>query len=148
QSYLDANADVLQRELGLGVDDIVKIPVCFTVKKTQGILDRADAFFPNMVNHLVVDRPSDDGQDVDRLSVVPRPYGPVVDGKCALEAAFEAALSGAKLKRRVRFVDDWLPYFTMQGDVHCGTNARRTPPESTRWWHTRPEGGFDIKNLE
>ncbi|MEL6429581.1 MAG: protein-arginine deiminase family protein [Planctomycetota bacterium] len=148
QSYLDVNADVLQRELGLGVDDFVKVPVCFTVKKSQGVLDRADAFFPNMVNHLVVDRTSDDGQSVDRLSVVPRPYGPVVDGKCALEAAFEAALSGAELERRVRFIDDWLPYFTMQGDVHCGTNARRTPPEFTRWWHTRPEGGFDIKSVE
>jgi protein-arginine deiminase len=131
QEYLDETRTILKAELGVGDGDIVDIPVCFQVKFVSGRLARTLAFFPDMVNHLVH----------NDLSIVPKPYGPKVDGKCAFETAFEDALPG----RRVAFIDDWYSYHEMSGEVHCGTNARRKTFGVSRWWHVRPEGGFDIK---
>ncbi|MBI3609832.1 MAG: hypothetical protein HY204_03910 [Nitrospirae bacterium] len=40
----------------------------------------------------------------------------------------------------VHFIDDWDVYHRMDGEVHCGTNAKRTPPEAIAgyagpfWW--------------
>jgi hypothetical protein len=39
----------------------------------------------------------------------------------------------------VHFIDDWYNYHEMSGEVHCGTNVVRTPPEvdasfRARWW--------------
>lgn len=135
QSIMDDNKAILSRELGLDDEDMVDIPVAFyPYRDDQGRLERTLAYFPDMVNHLV-------HKD---LSIVPKPYGPLVDGKCAFEKAFEDALQG----RRVKFIDDWDSYHELSGEVHCGTNALRTPFTVSRWWHTRPEGGFDIKTLQ
>jgi hypothetical protein len=32
-----------------------------------------------------------------------------------------------------RFVDDWSGYHVQFGNVHCGTNVRRSVP-SNNWW--------------
>jgi hypothetical protein len=40
----------------------------------------------------------------------------------------------------VHFVDDWENYHSLDGEVHCGTNVKRTPPEAApgyagpQWW--------------
>jgi hypothetical protein len=37
------------------------------------------------------------------------------------------------------FVDDWDMYHLNLGELHCGTNVKRTPPEKSsapRWWDT------------
>ncbi len=42
----------------------------------------------------------------------------------------------------VHFVDDWDWYHAGEGEIHCGTNARRLPPEltrSARWWDSYRE---------
>lgn len=33
----------------------------------------------------------------------------------------------------VKFVDSWY-YHANQGEIHCGTNAIRTPPSKPQWW--------------
>lgn len=132
QDYLDETGEVLKKELGVTDSDIVEIPVCFRTNfVAANSLERTSAFFPNMVNHLV-------HQD---LSIVAKPYGPMINGKCAFETAFEKAVHD----RRVIFIDDWYSYHEMLGEVHCGTNAQRSPFRVSRWWQVRPEGGFDIK---
>lgn len=135
QAIMDDNRAILERELGLGVDDFADIPVAFqSIVDPNGGQLRTLAYFPDMVNHLV-------HKD---LSIVPKPYGPVIAGKCAFEQAFEQALPG----RRVAFIDDWYSYHEMSGEVHCGTNALRRPFAVSRWWNVRPEGGYDIKTLQ
>lgn len=135
QAIMDKNRAILDRELGLGEGDYVEIPVAFQFTPgPDGPAARAVSYFPDMVNHLV-------HKD---LSIVPKPYGPVIDGKCAFEKAFEDALPS----RRVVFIDDWYSYHVQLGEVHCGTNARRKPFAVSRWWYVRPEGGFDIKILQ
>lgn len=42
----------------------------------------------------------------------------------------------------VHFVDDWEWYHSAEGEIHCGTNVKRTPPELThpqRWWDNYDE---------
>ncbi|MBP0640080.1 protein-arginine deiminase family protein [Cupriavidus sp. AcVe19-6a] len=135
QAIMDDNRAILERELGLGVNDFVDIPVAFqSIVGLDGAQERTLAYFPDMVNHLV-------HKD---LSIVPKPYGPVINGKCAFEKAFEEAMPS----RRVTFIDDWYSYHEMSGEVHCGTNAQRKPFAASRWWHVRPEGGYDIKALQ
>ena len=135
QQIMTGARSVLERELGLDVADFVDIPVVFQVRRAQdNSLLPTLAYFPDMVNHLVH----------NDLSIVPKPYGPVVNGKCAFEKAFEDALPG----RRVKFIDDWYSYHEMSGEVHCGTNALRQRFAVSRWWSVRPEGGFDIKALQ
>ncbi|WP_108811915.1 protein-arginine deiminase family protein [Sphingorhabdus sp. Alg231-15] len=132
QGYMDDNVAILQKELGLAEADIVEIPVCFQdLRDDQNNLRRTLAFFPDMVNHLV-------HKD---LSIVPKPYGPIIDGKCAFEEAFEDALPD----RRMIFIDDWYSYHEKSGEVHCGTNALRKPFAVSKWWKLKPEGGYDIK---
>ena len=32
------------------------------------------------------------------------------------------------------FVDDWSVYHNGRGEIHCGTNVRRTGTPATPWW--------------
>ncbi|MDQ4090295.1 MAG: protein-arginine deiminase [Actinomycetota bacterium] len=125
QAIMDLNREMLIMELEVTEADVIEVPVLFWPEE-----GRTAAFFPDMVNHLVL----------GDVSIVPRPYGPKVDG----EDVFEQALRQALPKRDVRFIDDWYSYHEMLGEVHCGTNTRRRPPEDMHWWWYRPEGAFDI----
>lgn len=127
QASMDLNREILLAELGITEAEIVEVPVLFWRPGPDG---RTAAFFPDMVNHLVL----------GDVSVVPRPYGPEVDGV----DAFAQSLVEAMPHRRVRFVDDWYAYHEMLGEVHCGTNVRRVPPPGVRWWEHRPEGAYDL----
>ena len=128
QASMDLNREMFLMELDIGEADVIELPVLFW-PTTPGD-PRTAAFFPDMVNHLVI----------GNVSVVPRPYGPRVDGEDAFEQAFRAALPG----RDTRFIDDWYAYHEQLGEVHCGTNARRKPWTDIHWWEHRPEGAFDI----
>lgn len=89
--------------------------------------ERAMRYFPDMVNHLIL----------GPVPIVPRPCGPRVDGIDVFERAFAEAVGSS---RDVRFVDDWLVYHEMSGEVHCGTNVRRSAPIGPKWWTLRPRG--------
>ena len=84
-----------------------------------------------------------------RLSIVAsepeEPYGPVIEGDDGRKVdAFERSFCKTLPERRVRFIDDWYSYHQQKGEVHCGTNARRTPFPGVRWWEHRPEGAYDL----
>jgi protein-arginine deiminase len=131
QELIDLNREILKGGLGLDDADVFAIPVLFSGRKDEW----TGAFFPNMVNHLVV----------GRTSIVPKPYGPVIEGEDGRKVdAFEKAFRETLPERRVRFIDDWYSYHQQKGEVHCGTNARRTPFSGVRWWEHRPEGAYDL----
>lgn len=127
QSSMDLNREILIMELGIEEADIIEVPVLFWPPGEDG---RTAAFFPDMVNQLVL----------GDVSIVPFPHGPEVDGVDAFAEALLAALP----QRKIHFVDDWYAYHEMLGEVHCGTNVRRRPPADVRWWEHRPEGGYDL----
>ena len=126
QKNIDVNRSILVRELGLEDRDIIEVPVLF--KENKG---RAYAFFPDMVNHLVL----------EGYSLVPRPYGPVIDGEDYFEKMMRDALPSS---RTVTFIEDWYGYHEALGEVHCGTNVMRQPFRDRYWWDYLPDGGFNI----
>ncbi|CAB1314863.1 unnamed protein product [Coregonus sp. 'balchen'] len=118
QSCIDWNRDVLKRELGLDDHDIIDLPILFHV--TGG--NRAVAYYPDMVNMIVL------GKNLG----IPKPFGPKVDGRCALEAEMTSLMGGLGLS--CTYIDDFASYHKRQGEVHCGSNVRREP-FSFKWWN-------------
>ncbi|XP_076870355.1 protein-arginine deiminase type-2-like [Brachyhypopomus gauderio] len=119
QNCIDWNRDVLKKELGLDEDDIIDLPILFKLDSKQG--NRAGAYYPDMVNMLVL------GQNLG----IPKPFGPQVNGTCALETEMRSLMEPLGLK--CTFIDDFASYHKLNGDVHCGSNVRRKPFEH-RWW--------------
>ncbi|KAJ1144212.1 hypothetical protein NDU88_010514 [Pleurodeles waltl] len=117
QSCINWNRNILKKELGLTEQDIINIPVLFSLE-----LKKARAFFPNMVNMLVL------GSHLG----IPKPFGPIIDGKCCLEEEVRSLLEPLGL--HCTFMDDYLSYHQHDGNVHCGTNVLRRA-FSFKWWN-------------
>ncbi|KAK4809811.1 hypothetical protein QYF61_014279 [Mycteria americana] len=121
QSCISWNRDILKRALGLSEQDILDIPQLFQGDVATG----AGAFFPDMVNMLVLGR---------HLGI-PKPFGPLAGGQCCLEERVRALLEPLGLT--CTFIDDYFSYHVLSGEVHCGTNVRRKP-FAFKWWHALP----------
>ncbi|KAI7807654.1 protein-arginine deiminase type-2 isoform X1 [Triplophysa rosa] len=121
QNCIDWNRDVLKKELGLDEDDIIDLPILFKLVEDEGE-HRAVAYYPDMVNMLVL------GNQLG----VPKPFGPQVKGRCALEAEMCSLMEPLGL--RCTFIDDFAPYHKLLGEVHCGSNVLREP-STFRWWN-------------
>jgi protein-arginine deiminase len=120
QSYIDWNKAVLLTEMGLTPSDIVYLPALYFAEGP-----RADAFFPGMVNMQVA----------NGHLAIPKPFGPVVGGKCAFEKAAEEVFHPLKLK--CHFIDTYEGYHLQMGEIHCGTNVVREPFMQP-WWEFDP----------
>ncbi|XP_037534623.1 protein-arginine deiminase type-2 [Nematolebias whitei] len=122
QSCIDWNRDVLKRELGLDDDDVIDLPILFKMNKDDGY--GAVAYYPDMVNMIVL------GKNLG----IPKPFGPRVNGCCALEAEMRSLMEGLGLK--CTFIDDFASYHQLLGEVHCGSNVRRKPFDF-KWWNLK-----------
>jgi hypothetical protein len=112
---LNALADALAQE-GM---HIIRVPVFFA-----GTFGTAVAALPDMVNLLNFHTSN------GVMLIVPEPYSdPFKD-------AFVAAVAGTGAQ--MQWID-CLEYHWNQGQVHCGTNTRRTPADPLiRWWDQEP----------
>ncbi|RVE72900.1 hypothetical protein OJAV_G00044770 [Oryzias javanicus] len=120
QSCIDWNRDVLKKELGLDDEDIIDLPILFHLEPEEGF--RAGALYPDMVNMIVL------GKNLG----IPKPFGPKVNGRCALEAEMSSLMGGLGLN--CTFIDDFYSYHKKLGEVHCGSNVRRKPFHF-KWWN-------------
>ncbi|XP_057641001.1 protein-arginine deiminase type-2 isoform X1 [Chionomys nivalis] len=121
QRCLDWNRDILKKELALTERDIIDLPALFKMDEDR----QARAFFPNMVNMIVLDK---------ELGI-PKPFGPQVEEECCLETHVRSLLEPLGLA--CTFIDDISAYHKFLGEVHCGTNVRRKP-FTFKWWHMVP----------
>ncbi|KAM7324032.1 hypothetical protein ACRRTK_016337 [Alexandromys fortis] len=121
QRCLDWNRDILKKELALTERDIIDLPALFKMDEDR----QARAFFPNMVNMIVLDK---------ELGI-PKPFGPQVEEECCLETHVRSLLEPMGLA--CTFIDDISAYHKFLGEVHCGTNVRRKP-FTFKWWHMVP----------
>ena len=126
QSNIDWNRNKLKLELGLTEDDIVDVPVIYSEK-----LGGADALTGNLTNMVLL----------GRHLIVPKPFGPIINGACAFESAISDIL--APLDITVHAVDTWYSYHLLAGGAHCGTNVLRTPHKAN-WWDVDPERGTKV----
>jgi protein-arginine deiminase len=125
QKEIDKAKGILQSELGLEETDFISLPVLF---REEG--GRYVASSPGVVNMLVLTK-----NNGKVILCIPKPFGPRVFGKCQFEKAIKAdlgppAATGVKLK----FIDDFETYHEQYGEIHCGTNSTRKPPEDRWWW--------------
>ncbi|XP_062449691.1 protein-arginine deiminase type-1-like [Rhea pennata] len=121
QSCVSWNRDILKRELGLGEADIVDVPQLYMDGGDMG----ARAFFPAMVNMLVL----------GKYLGIPKPFGPVIGGRCCLEEKVRSLLEPLGLT---------CTFIAASSSSHApaaagcrGTNVRRQP-FSFKWWHVVP----------
>uniref|UniRef100_A0A672GS02 Protein-arginine deiminase type-2-like n=1 Tax=Salarias fasciatus TaxID=181472 RepID=A0A672GS02_SALFA len=121
QSCIDWNRDVLKRELGLDEGDIIDLPILFKLVKEDEEV-RALAYYPDVVNMLVL------GKNLG----IPKPFGPKVNGRCAIEAEVCSLLEPLGLS--CTFIDNFASYHQLLGEVHCGSNVRREPFDF-KWWN-------------
>ena len=82
--------------------------------------DGFEAWVPGMVNLLV------DGSTF----VLAKPFGPRDGLGDVFQQDVQTNLGGFSL----RFLDDWDRYHVKLGEVHCGTNTKRTLSSGTNWW--------------
>ena len=151
--------DTLRPELGIPDEDFVPLPVLFSwyVEEGEPQCDgnRSITFHPdgsseefcnvawrktwvlhpsqhvaytgNSINMLVVTR----GDGTARL-VIPKPFGPEVNGVCQFQREVESQLTGSG--NDLTFIDCFATYHHRDGEIHCGTNSKRKPPTDGWWW--------------
>ncbi|XP_078498937.1 protein-arginine deiminase type-3-like [Lissotriton helveticus] len=119
QGCIDWNRKILKKELGLEEKDIIDIPVLFERPEKEA---RVAALFPDLVNMIVL----------GKLLGIPKPFGPIINGKCCLEEKVCSLLEPLGLT--CHFIDDFSSYHAKLGEVHCGSNVRREP-FAFKWWN-------------
>ncbi|MBA3394194.1 MAG: hypothetical protein H0T89_16215 [Deltaproteobacteria bacterium] len=124
--YLNPIVAKFKTELGLTDADIIKVPSLFeTVSNCGG---RVAALIPGMANLIVANV---DGQTTHVFTADPFFRSTTNQATDPMINAFKAASSPTL---QWHFIDDWNTYHLGLGEVHCGTNVRRTPTAS--WWTT------------
>lgn len=120
--YVDAAVDLFRDEIGLMDEEIVRLPLLFEANGLCGGM--ALALMPGMVN-LTVYQPEGEAAKL----LIPDPFfrSDLADqGSDPLIAAFDALMPD---EVETHYLDDWDVYHEGMGEVHCGTNVRRAPPE-------------------
>ncbi|MCK6504663.1 hypothetical protein L6R53_14875 [Myxococcota bacterium] len=121
---IDPNVERMMEHLGLEESDIVRVPALF--EEYPGCGGATLSLVPGTINMTVW--PADEGV----LAFLPDPF---------LRADVEdrstdsfIPLIEALLPRDVEpvWLDDWDWYHALMGEVHCGSNTRRTP--TATWW--------------
>lgn len=132
QGTIDAVRDVLIHELDITNAEFIRIPVLFRLPNPQG---KSKAYTADSVNSLVVTKANGFAN-----IVMPKPYGPWDGAHCIFETRIEALLgaglaAGGAGGGNVEWVNDFTTYHIGSGEIHCGTNEKRTPT-NRRWWET------------
>ncbi|MEO5928957.1 MAG: protein-arginine deiminase family protein, partial [Candidatus Kapaibacterium sp.] len=135
-TFCQTKLDAMLRELRKKIDipRVIEVPVIFV--ENRHLPGLYEALTGDMVNMLVV----------GTTCIVPVANGP---GPTAVHAQtggnynmdqFEAYLQQqlAAINITVEFIDGWDYYHVSHGEVHCGTNVRRTPHAAPNWWEFTP----------
>lgn len=146
QEKIDKIKEAVVKETGITDADCLELPVLFQQNDADPDpteKQKCIAYTAGAVNMLVVtDGPrTRDGARTVKLCI-PKPFGPTLtptgatgtsSPPCEFEKAVTAALSplpGVTL----HFIDDFITYHALQGEIHCGTNSKRKGPLDRFWW--------------
>ncbi|MGB1700181.1 MAG: protein-arginine deiminase family protein, partial [Nannocystaceae bacterium] len=126
-NYLDPILTQYKTEFGLTDDDIILIPSLFEQCGGPGY---NVALTPGTPNLIV-------GTDADGIKlIVPDTFVRTDDNDQAADpfiADFRARMPASYAPEDIIFTDNWRVYHANLGEVHCGTNVRRTP-DTPKWW--------------
>jgi hypothetical protein len=111
--------------LGLTDDDIILVPTLFEeVSRCGGAVA---ALMPGTVNLIVANDASGDTH-----LFIPDPFFRTDLDDQVGDPLIEDLASKLPASLNAHFVDNWNVYHLGLGEIHCGTNVRRTPLEN--WW--------------
>jgi len=65
---------------------------------------------------------------------VPKPFSPGDGQGDVLQNYVSGEFEERLPSTGVIFLDDWNAYHRMRGEIHCGTNTKRTPLPDVKWW--------------
>ena len=120
----------MKADFGLDDSDIILIPSLF---ERCGGNSYNVALIPGMPNLIVGNEP---GEPIKLM--VPDPFmrsNTSDQSSDPFIADFRNRMPASYGADDVIFTDDWYVYHAGLGEVHCGTNVRRTP-STTTWWDT------------
>lgn len=124
-NILDDIVEIFKKELGLDDSDIIRVPSIFENDLcgdgTHG------ALLPGMVNMLV----AHDEQGNPHL-FIPDPFMRANATDQNTDPFIEHFTQLMPDDLNLHYVDDWDVYHMGMGEIHCGTNSRRTP--MAEWW--------------
>ena len=126
-NYLDPILTQYKTEFGLTDDDIILIPSLFEQCGGPGYNVALTPGTPNLIVGT--------GADGIKL-IVPDTFVRTDDNDQAADpfiADFRARMPASYAPEDIIFTDDWYVYHAGLGEVHCGTNVRRTP-DTPKWW--------------
>ena len=110
----------LKKETGITDAEIIHVPFLH-----YAINGHSVAYQPGTANGTVIG---------DGHFATPDPHGPVIGGKDIFKQQLTKEF--AKHGFTVHYVENWNLYHRLLGEVHCGTNALRSPPANAKWWET------------
>ncbi len=130
QKKIDANKITLKSALGLEDTDFIEWPVLYC----KAGATRYIAYAPGSVNMLVVTTAKDSVK-----CCIPKPFGPMVGTVCQFEKEIETTITPTSATGiQWKFIDDFMYYHVLAGEIHCGTNTYRKPPDKPLWWEMEP----------
>ena len=132
QDKLTAISNDLIAAAGTPAPHVTPIPCLYfgEIENSELKLHSWKAWTPNSVNL----------HHINGVLYAPRQYGPRdgdgAGGNDIFETAITNSVPGAG---SVKFVDSWSPYHTNDGEVHCGSNVKRSlPANNSPWWQFIP----------
>jgi protein-arginine deiminase len=124
-TYLDPIVNQFKTQLGLTEADIIRLPSLF--ETVGGCGGGVAALIPGMVNLIV----AKDGATTHLFTA--DPFFRAVQAQSA-DPIISSFTSLMPPGMQLHFIDNWDVYHMGLGEVHCGTNVRRTP--TSTWWTT------------
>lgn len=125
---IDPIREKFKAELGLTDEDIIEVPSLFEeVSSYCG--GRVAALIPGMVNLIVADI----GDGATKL-FIPDPFVRAAGAPQSEDLVIADFTERLPDELELHFVDNWDVYHAALGEVHCGTNVKRTPVD--QWWAT------------
>jgi protein-arginine deiminase len=117
---VEAQLDLLRQEIGITEEDLIRVPYLH-----DEVYGYSIAYQPGTVNGVVL---------ADTHFATPDPHGPVINGEDIFKKQMQDVFGAKGIT--VHFVEDWNLYHRLEGEVHCGSNAKRALQTDMRWWET------------
>ena len=125
--YIEPNIATMKAELGLTDADIVRVPSVF--EEYPGCWGSTLALIPGTVNMQV-------STNVDGTTklFLPDPFFRGSGESQDVDPFIEEFANYLPAGVEQHWIDDWNSYHLAMGEVHCGSNTKRTP--AVEWWNS------------
>lgn len=125
-TYIEPNIERFKNEFGISEDEIVRVPMLF--EEPQGCYGATATLLPGVVNMAVFTHEDQESAD----AFIPDPFFRSNLGNTADDPYIEMFESLLPEGVTAHWVNDWEWYHVQLGEVHCGSNIKRTAVKN--WW--------------